>query len=48
MTRLTLVAATLAALVLPGLALAKGPSEGSITGPGFSKTVKVLYDGGGG
>jgi hypothetical protein len=48
MTRLTLVAATLAALVLPGLALAKGPSEGSISGPGFSKTVKVLYDGGGG
>jgi len=48
MTRLTLVAATLAALVLPGLALAKGPSEGSITGPGFAKTVKVLYDGGGG
>ncbi|HSC49781.1 MAG TPA: hypothetical protein VLD16_05900 [Gaiellaceae bacterium] len=38
----------LAALALPAAALAKGPSEGSISGPGFSKTVKVLNDGGGG
>jgi hypothetical protein len=48
MTRLTLAAAALAALVLPTAALAKGPTEGSISGPGFSKVVKVLYDGGGG
>jgi hypothetical protein len=38
----------LAALALPAAALAKGPSEGTISGPGFSKTVKVLNDGGGG
>jgi hypothetical protein len=38
----------LAALAFPLAASAKGPSEGTITGPGFSKTVKVLYDGGGG
>lgn len=36
----------LAALALPLAAAAKGPSEGAITGPGFSKTFKVLYDGG--
>lgn len=38
----------LAALAVPAAASAKGPSEGTISGPGFSKTVKVLYDGGGG
>jgi hypothetical protein len=38
----------LAALAVPAAATAKGPSEGSISGPGFAKTVKVLYDGGGG
>jgi hypothetical protein len=48
MIRLTLIAAALAALVLPAAASAKGPTEGSISGPGFSKVVKVLYDGGGG
>jgi hypothetical protein len=48
MTRLTLAAAALAALALPTAASAKGPTEGSISGPGFSKVVKVLYDGGGG
>ena len=47
MFRLSIVL-VLAALALPAAALAKGPTEGSITGPGFSKTVKVLYDGGGG
>ena len=36
----------LAALTLPTAALAKGPSEGAISGPGFSKTVQVLNDGG--
>jgi hypothetical protein len=48
MTRLTLAVAAFAALALPAAALAKGPTEGSISGPGFSKVVKVLYDGGGG
>jgi hypothetical protein len=48
MTRLTLAIAALAALALPAVASAKGPTEGSISGPGFSKVVKVLYDGGGG
>jgi hypothetical protein len=47
MFRLSLVF-VLAALALPVVASAKGPSEGAISGPGFSKTVKVLYDGGGG
>ena len=42
------IAFVLAALALPSAAAAKGPSEGSISGPGFTKTVKVLYDGGGG
>jgi hypothetical protein len=45
MTRLTLAIAALAALALPALASAKGPTEGSISGPGFVKTVKVLNDG---
>jgi hypothetical protein len=47
MFRLSL-AFLLAALALPAAALAKGPSAGTISGPGFTKTVKVLYDGGGG
>jgi hypothetical protein len=42
------IAFVLAALALPAAASSKGPSEGAISGPGFSKTVKVLYDGGGG
>jgi LPXTG-motif cell wall-anchored protein len=42
------IALVLAALALPAAAAAKGPSEGTISGPGFAKTVKVLYDGGGG
>lgn len=42
------LALALAALAVPAVAAAKGPSEGSISGPGFAKTVKVLYDGGGG
>jgi hypothetical protein len=48
MTRLVLAAAALAALVLPSVSLAKGPTEGSISGPGFAKTFKVTGDGGGG
>jgi hypothetical protein len=47
MFRLSIVL-VLAALAVPAAASAKGPAEGSISGPGFSKTVKVLYDGGGG
>ena len=47
MFRLSIVL-VLAALAVPAAASAKGPSEGSISGPGFSKVVKVLYDGGGG
>ena len=47
MFRLSMVL-VLAALAVPAAALAKGPSEGSISGPAFSKTVKVLNDGGGG
>jgi len=42
------IAFVLAALVVPAVAAAKGPSEGSISGPGFSKTVKVMNDGSGG
>src|SRR3954453_20742232 len=46
MTRLTLTPAPLAALVLPAAAQAKGPTEGSISGPGFAKVVKVANDDG--
>jgi hypothetical protein len=42
------IAFVLAALALPAAALAKGPSEGSISGPGFVKVVKVVNDGSGG
>jgi hypothetical protein len=48
MFRLSSIVLVLAALALPAAALAKGPSEGTISGPGFTKTVKVIYDGGGG
>jgi hypothetical protein len=42
MTRLTLVAAALAALVLPALAIAKEPSRAEVSGPGFHKTLLML------
>jgi hypothetical protein len=45
MIRLTLAAAVLAALALPTLAAAKEPSQASISGPGFHKTLK-MRDGG--
>jgi len=37
----------LAALAVPAAASAKGPTEATISGPGFSKTIKVLGDGSG-
>jgi len=48
MIRLTFVAAIAAALLVPAVASAKGPSDATISGPGFSKKVKVLNDGSGG
>src|SRR5262245_45046959 len=48
MIRLTFVAAIAAALLVPAVASAKGPTEAAISGPGFSKQIKVLYDGSGG
>lgn len=46
MKRLTLTLAVLAAaLVLPASALAKGPSEASITGPGLGKTLSFTGNG---
>ena len=48
MLRLTIAAAAFLALILPAAASAKGPTEGSISGPGFSKVVNVLNDGAGG
>ena len=48
MIRLSFAAAVLVALALPALAAAKGPTAASISGPGFSKTVIVRYDGSGG
>jgi hypothetical protein len=42
------IAIVLAALALPAAALAKGPSEGTISGAGFVKTFKVTNDGSGG
>jgi hypothetical protein len=46
MTRLTfLLAAVAAALALPAAALAKGPSQASITGPGLSKTLSFKGSG---
>jgi hypothetical protein len=47
MIRATLAVA-LAALVVPALAAAKGPTAASVSGHGFTKKVKVLYDGSGG
>jgi hypothetical protein len=38
------LAALVAAFVVPATALAKEPSEASIKGPGFSKTVKMKQD----
>jgi hypothetical protein len=40
-----LVAAALAALVLPALAAAKGPVAASISGPGLDGAIKVRGDG---
>jgi hypothetical protein len=45
MIRLTLIAAALAALVLPGLAVAKEPSRAEVSGPGFHKTLFMRGDG---
>ena len=39
------IAIVLAALALPAAALAKGPTEGTISGAGFVKTFKVSGDG---
>jgi hypothetical protein len=47
MTRLTIVVAALAALVLPSLAVAKEPSQAEISGPGFHKTIFMPRGGGG-
>jgi hypothetical protein len=41
MIRLSLVAFAVAALVFPAFAGAKEPSRASISGPGFSKTLKL-------
>jgi hypothetical protein len=41
MFRLSLAAVVLAALVVPAVAAAKEPSQASISGPGFSKTLKI-------
>ena len=48
MIRLTLVAAIAAALLVPAVASAKGPTAASISGPGFAKKIKVVGDGSGG
>jgi hypothetical protein len=45
MIRLTFMAAIAAALLIPAVASAKGPTEATISGPGFSKKVKVHNDG---
>src|SRR4051794_37944659 len=37
----------LAAVAVPSAASAKGPTEATISGPGFTKTIKVLGDGSG-
>ena len=41
MIRLTVAAAVLAALAFPTLAAAKEPSQATISGPGFTKTLKM-------
>jgi hypothetical protein len=48
MIRVSIAVAAIAALVVPALAAAKGPTAVSISGDGLTKTVKVLYDGSGG
>jgi hypothetical protein len=48
MIRLTFVAAIAAALLVPTVASAKGPTAASISGPGFSKRITVGNDGSGG
>jgi hypothetical protein len=48
MIRASFAVAAIAALVVPALAAAKGPTAVSISGQGLTKTVKVLYDGSGG
>src|SRR5438046_10214985 len=46
MTRFTLtLAAFAAALLIPAPALAKGPSDASISGPGLGKTLTIRGDG---
>jgi LPXTG-motif cell wall-anchored protein len=47
MIRLTLAAAFAFALLVPAVALAKGPTAASISGPGFSKKLAIRYDGAG-
>jgi hypothetical protein len=44
-TRVILLAAAAAALALPSVAAAKGPSKASITGPGLSAPVSIGGDG---
>src|SRR5438093_5448395 len=44
MKRFVLAAVVGAALLIPTAALAKEPSEASIKGPGFSKTLKMKQD----
>ena len=41
MIRLTLLAAAVAALVVPALAAAKEPSSASISGPAFDRTLHM-------
>jgi hypothetical protein len=50
MTRrpLLLLLVVLGALLLPGMAIAKGPSDATITGPGLSSPLKISGDGEGG
>jgi LPXTG-motif cell wall-anchored protein len=48
MIRLTFVAAIAAALLVPAVASAKGPTSASISGPGFAKKITVRNDGSGG
>jgi hypothetical protein len=48
MIRPTLVAVVAAALLVPAVASAKGPTAASIAGPGFAKTITVSNDGSGG
>lgn len=47
-TRVIVLAVAAAALALPGVAAAKGPSKASITGPGLSAPLSITGDGEGG